>query len=207
MPICRHGYYGVVSLFALVVAVGCSGKPTGVDVPDIKPAEAAEAILAKYDSDSDGQLSRNELSNCPALSDALDRYDENADREISGDELTKRFTVWREGGLGISSLACRINFKGRPLEGAEISFIPETGFEDALQPAHGTTDDSGIAMLSIDASHMPADAHNMLGVQQGLFRVEITHPSVNIPAKYNAETELGKEVSFELGENVIRFSL
>ena len=43
------------------------------------------------------------------------------------------------------------------------------------------------------------------GVQQGLFRVEITHPTVTIPAKYNIETKLGKEVSFELGENVMRF--
>ena len=62
-------------------------------------------------------------------------------------------------------------------------------------------------MLSIDPSHLPADAHNMQGVQQGLFSVEITHPTVTIPPKYNVETQLGKEVSFELGENVMRFDL
>jgi len=207
MPLCRHVFYRVLVTFTVVAVVGCSGKPTKVKAPQIDPAGAANALLAQYDTDSDGQLSQAELSNCTALSDALDRYDENGDLKISGEELTKRFTGWLESGLGVSSLACQITFKGRPVEGAEISFVPETCFADTLQRASGTTDDSGVAMLSIDASHLPSDAYNMRGVQQGLFRVEITHPTVTIPAKYNVETQLGKEVSFELGENVIRFSL
>ena len=207
MPFCRHGSYRVFSILALATVIGCAGKPSGVDVPDIKPAEATGAILAQYDTDNDGQLSQAELSNCTALLDAMSQYDENGDRRISEDELTKRFTGWLESGLGVSSLACRVTLKGRPLEGAEINFIPEIGFQDSLQIAQGITDDSGVAMLSIDAAHLPSDAHNMRGVQQGLFRVEITHPTVQVPAKYNVETQLGKEVSFESGENVIRFNL
>ena len=77
----------------------------------------------------------------------------------------------------------------------------------AIQRATGTTDESGTAMLSVDAAHLPADAHNMRGVQQGLFRVQIHHSNVKIPSKYNTETELGREVSFETGENFITFSL
>ena len=206
MPSCHHVFYQVVAAFVVAV-VGCSGKPTGVKAPQINPAGATKALMAQYDTDNDGQLSQAELSNCTALSDALNRYDENGDLKISGEELTKRFTGWLEGGLGISSLACRLTFKGRPLEGAEISFVPDPCFADTLKRASGTTDDSGVAMLSIDPSHMPADAHNMQGVQQGLFSVEITHPTVTIPPKYNVETQLGKEVSFELGENVMRFDL
>ena len=207
MPLCPHVFYRVLSTFVVLAVVGCSGKPTGVKAPAINPAGAAKSLMTQYDTDRDGQLSQTELANCAALSDALDRYDKNGDLKISREELTKRFTSWLESGLGISSLTCRITFKGRPLEGAEVSLVPEPCFEDTLQRASGTTDDSGVAMLSIDASHMPSDAYNMRGVQQGLFRVEITHPDVAIPAKYNIETELGKEVSFELGENVIRFSL
>ena len=32
-------------------------------------------------------------------------------------------------------------------------------------------------------------------MQPGLYRVEITHPTVTLPAKYNTETTLGREVS------------
>ena len=94
-----------------------------------------------------------------------------------------------------------------PLAGAEVSLIPEECFAGALQPASGTTDESGIAVLSIDAAFLPADAKSVQGVQQGLFRIEIDHPEVEIPAKYNTNTRLGKEVSFETGENIITFTL
>lgn len=207
MPLFRHAYCRVLAILTVVAVVGCSSKPAGVKAPQIDPTGAANALMARYDTDSDGQLSQAELSNCTALLDALNRYDENGDLKISGEELTKRFTGWLDGGLGISSLACRVTFRGRPLKGAEISFVPDPCFKETLQRASGTTDDSGVAMLSIDPMHMPADAHNMRGVQQGLFRVEITHPTVTIPGRYNVETQLGKEVSFELGENVIRFKL
>lgn len=207
MPFYRHSFYRLHFFTALAFTVGCSGKPTGVEAPKIKPAAAVSALLTRYDEGGDGELSKAELSGCPALRDAMGRYDDNGDSKISGEELAKRFTGWLEGGLGVSSLACRVTLKGRPLEGAEIRFIPDACFEDTLQPATGITDDSGVAMLSIDASHLPADAQNMQGVQQGLYRVEISHPTVPIPGKYNVDTELGKEVSFELGENVMRFSL
>lgn len=191
--------------FAAVI--GCSDKPSAVDVPPIEPTKAAEALLVEYDSNRDGQLSRDEFMRCPGLADAMNHYDENRDKLISRDELITRFAGWVESGLGVSSLACCVTLKGRPLVGAEIAFIPEDCFGGTIQPASGITDDSGTAMLSIDADYLPQDAHNMLGVQQGLYRIEITHPTEKIPVKYNAESQLGKEVSFELGENYIRLSL
>ena len=33
------------------------------------------------------------------------------------------------------------------------------------------------------------------GVHCGIFRVVVTHPNVDIPAKYNTQTELGRIVS------------
>lgn len=192
---------------AYLAVVGCSSKPDRVKAPPIKPASAAEAILLQYDDDGDGQLSRDEFSDCPALEAAIGQYDKNGDQHISMEELTTRFSRWVESGLGVSSLACRVTMKGRPLVGAEIEFIPEACFEGAIQQATGTTDESGTAMLSVDVAHLPADAHNMRGVQQGLYRVRIHHADVKIPSKYNTETELGREVSFETGENFVTFSL
>jgi len=41
----------------------------------------------------------------------------------------------------------------------------------------------------------PADAPPRPLVQPGLYRVEITHPSITIPARYNVKTTLGLEVA------------
>ena len=187
--------------------IGCSNQPTAIDVPPINPAEATAAAFAQYDANSDSQLSRNELTACAALAGAVVHYDKNDDDQISAEELTSRFAGWVESGIGVSSLACRVTLKNRPLVGAKIVFIPEACFGNTLQPATGITDDSGTAMLSVDEAYLPKDAHNMRGVQQGLYRVEVTHPQERIPAKYNSATRLGKEVSFEIGENFIRFDL
>jgi hypothetical protein len=45
------------------------------------------------------------------------------------------------------------------------------------------------------AEDRPKNAPNMPLVQPGIYRVEITHPSVKIPAKYNTETTLGIEIT------------
>jgi hypothetical protein len=37
-------------------------------------------------------------------------------------------------------------------------------------------------------------------IQPGLYRVEITHPTVNVPAKYNSESTLGIEAAIA-GQN------
>ena len=52
----------------------------------------------------------------------------------------------------------------------------------------------------MDTQHLPSDLGNLRGVQQGLFKVQITHPKIKIPEKYNTKSMLGKEVSAETGE-------
>jgi hypothetical protein len=42
-------------------------------------------------------------------------------------------------------------------------------------------------------------------VHYGTFKVRITHPSIQIPAKYNTETELGYET--EVGNPYANFDL
>lgn len=198
----------LVVIIGIVAFVGCSRGPTAVKVPPIDPESAADGALALYDKNGDGQIAGDELTNWPALRDALkNNIDKNNDKLVSKDELIERFAMWAHGGVGISYLACRVTVGGRPLDGAEVKLIPESFFEDVIQPAHGTTGRSGTALLAIDKSFLPADLQNFSGVQQGFYRVEITHPSVNIPAKYNSDTRLGVEVSFDSGRNVVSFAL
>ncbi len=196
--------------FAIPIAiqVGCTRGPTAVEVPPIQPDEAARRALENYDANGDDQLSLEELQACPAIRNVIGRYDQDGDGQISQDELSKRFAMWVSGRVAVTTLACNVTLAGRPLAGARIELIPETFLADAVQPAKGVTDESGSAILGIDPAHLPDDMKDLQGVvHQGVFRVQITHPEVDIPAKYNANTELGLEVSADTGENFVRWRL
>lgn len=201
----------IVSVVLVTIAVtGCSRGPTAVKVPPIQPEIAAESALSQYDKNGDGELTKDELANCPALLDSLNksgRVDTNGDQRLSKQELVDRFTTWARGGIGVSYLACRVTIKGRPLNRAEVKLVPETILSDVIQPASGTTRRTGMAVLGIDKANLPSDLQNLRCVQQGLYRVEITHPSIQIPAKYNSNTTLGVEVSFDQGGYMVSFDL
>ena len=71
-----------------------------------------------------------------------------------------------------------------------MELVPESFLGDTLQPGEGTTNDRGMAKpVTVGA---PA---GLPGVEFGIYRVRITHPEIDIPARYNLETELGLELS------------
>ena len=44
----------------------------------------------------------------------------------------------------------------------------------------------------------------MRGVYGGTYKIEITHPNVQVPAKYNTSTTLGEEVARDtLGDRLV----
>ena len=47
--------------------------------------------------------------------------------------------------------------------------------------------------MRIAEEDLPESQKGMVGIHNGTYRVEITHPEVSIPAKYNTETTLGFE--------------
>jgi hypothetical protein len=195
-------------IITVAAVLGCSGGPTPVKVPPIQAEEAADAAFSLYDKDGDGLLKKEELSDCPAFQDAMkNNIDKNKDRQLSKDELVGRLSTWVNGGVGASFFSCRVTSRGRPLVGAQVKLIPEAFFGGVIQPAVGTTDRTGRALMSIDPSNLPEDLQNLRAVQQGHYRVEITHQNAKIPAKYNTETTLGVEVSFEKGRNSVNFKL
>ncbi len=207
-PPCR--ILSIVSVvFVAAISLGCSSGPTAVEVPAIDSETVAMEVMTLYDKDGDGFLNSDELSSCPSLLDASKkpRVDKDRDQRLSKGEFIERLEAWTNGGVGVSYLACSITKEGRPLNGAQIKLIPEAFLGEAIQPAEGTTDASGSAMLGIDKSNLPAALQNLRGVQQGLYRVEITHPSVQLPPKYNSATILGLEVSFDEGGYMVSFNL
>ena len=180
----------------LLLCAGCySGTPDRVNPPDVDPGGAAKKAMDQYDTNNDGQLSAEELVACPAILKDLEFFDANSDGNVSDDEIKARIQSWHDSRTGIMSFSCTVNLGGNPLVGAVVKFVPESFLGDAVIVASGTTEVGGMAIISIADEDAPENLKGIPGLTPGIYRVEITHPTTNIPAKYNTETTLGQEVS------------
>jgi hypothetical protein len=187
-------------IIVTIGAAGCSGRPAEVRT-EFKPSSMADAALKSYDTNGDNQLAGAELDAAPALKKYLALYDQDGDQGISREELQKRFASWEEGGVAFRRLDVRLTNNGRPLEGATITFEPESFMTDWVKPATGATDAAGLAKISVAAADLPpalaerAKNKSLLGVYVGSYKVKITHPSVKIPPEYQSGAALGEETS------------
>ncbi|MEX2137622.1 MAG: hypothetical protein WD894_00045 [Pirellulales bacterium] len=169
---------------------GCGGL-SAVAPPEVNADEAAAGAIEAYDDDGDGVLSEAELKDLPALT--MQTADKDSDGEVSADEIASRIRLWSEGETGLMTFYCNVTLDGRTLGGAEVTLDPEPFLGDAVMPASGVMRSDG-AILKIDPKLLPEDQRMIRGVQPGLYKVRITHPSAKIPARFNTETTLGQEI-------------
>jgi hypothetical protein len=176
--------------------IGCSGAPAGIEPPQWDPAVATERALNEYDSSGDQKLSKEELKASPGLLSALGRFDQDGDGAMSADELRSNLEAFRQQDASLVAVSCVVNRGNQPLEGATVKFVPEDFMSDSIKPASGVTGRDGTAPLSIAEAELPEEYRGRVsGVHCGIYRVEVTHPRVNVPAKYNAQSELGRIVT------------
>ena len=178
-----------LALAAFLVS-GCGGL-SELKPPQVNADEAADAAIEAYDSDGDSKLSETELAKLPALT--VKGADKDGDSQVSAEEIAARIRLWSEGETGIMSFYCMVTLDGRPLEGAEVKLDPEPFLGDAVKPASGVTRSDG-AILKIDPALLPEEDRYLRGVQPGLYKVRITHPSQKIAPRYNTATMLGQEI-------------
>jgi hypothetical protein len=177
-------------LITLVILVaGCSRG--GTDLPQVNPRDAGAEALAAYDTNKDGALDAKELEQCPALRVALKRIDKNNDGSLSADEIVDRFNFLREAGGGMS-VAVKVTLDRKALPGATVTLVPEKFMGAAFKPLSAVTDESGSGFLKAEgAGHLEAPC--------GFYRIEVSKKNAQgqetIPAKYNAKTALGYEIS------------
>ncbi len=187
----------------VVLLLGCHLSQQGIEVPQWEPSAAADRALAEYDSNGDGQLSRDELQTCPGLLSAIAAIDRDGDGSVSADELKASLQDLRQNEAALVEVRCVVTHGGRPLEGATVSFVPESFMGDAFRPASGITARNGVAFPTVDDEELPAEYRGRIrGVHCGFYRVVATHPAVNIPAKYNSQTERGRFVTLRNREVV-----
>ena len=184
---------GLVLAGVFVVSVGCPSHPPAIRPPAINAAQAGAKAIEMYDTNKDGKLSGEELDKCPGLKAALGAIDPSGEG-VTADMIAARIQAWKNMQTGrLPPVGCMVTHNGVPLEGAEVKLVPEKFLGDIMQVATGKTDKHGSASISIPTS---GDKYDPRGVPPGFYRVEITKPGLDIPAKYNTETTLGREVVY-----------
>lgn len=196
----KYPWISVRILIVTLVSVSilaCRRGPTPIPATSINAKSAAAKALEMYDKDSNGTLSDAEMS--PGLRYAAKRADANDDGALDATELRAMVDAWNQKSIGLFTLRCNVKFNRRPLAGAEVTLVPDPFLEGQVEAADGVTDEFGDTYLSVPKEKRPvADAPP--GVQLGLYRVVVSklkNGKESIPAKFNTESELGQEVSFD----------
>jgi hypothetical protein len=175
-----------------VLLAGCTRGPAGVHAPEWDPAAASQRAFSEYDSNHDGKLSKDELKKCPGLLATLKLFDVDGDGAISEKEIETKLREIHEQQAALVEVTCAVNRGGQPLEGATVTFVPEAFMGDAFGSASGVSGRDGTAFPTVADEDLPKELRGRVhGVHCGVFRVTVTHPHVDIPVKYNTQTELG----------------
>ncbi len=191
------------SSFALLAAalLFCALPACGnrVSPPAINAEAAAKQALADHDANGDGVLDARELEKCPSLLQAAKALDKDGDRRVSAAEIEARIRSFQQTRIGLMSVGCEVTLDGAPLAGAEVRLVPEKFLGPAVRPARGVTDAQGYVDFTTEGQNLP-------GVACGFYRVEVSKKDgagiESLPAKFNAQTVVGYEVSPDLRGNV-----
>ncbi|HEX3600695.1 MAG TPA: hypothetical protein VHU84_11170 [Lacipirellulaceae bacterium] len=193
-----HALRMLAAVFLLTISACNSGKIV-VKQPSIDASAAGKKALEMYDKNGDGVVSGDELEHAPALKEALGNLDTNGDKAVSADEVAARVNAWKAMKTGMTSLRCHVTLDGEPLTFATVTFEPESFLGNEIKTAIGTTNAMGDVAPSIpkeqrSSPKVPGGAHF------GLYKVRISkivNGKETIPAKYNTDTILGQEVSYD----------
>ncbi|MBN2021951.1 MAG: hypothetical protein JW809_04090 [Pirellulales bacterium] len=161
--------------------------------PPIDTDQAVAAAMKKYDKDKDGKLDEEELKKAPELRVARKRLDRNGDGAVEAAEIAARIEAWKASQLGLMAIACQVRHEGQPLSGAKVVWAPAPWLGKAYKAAEGTTDERGMANITVPKAPLP-------GAPPGFYRVRITHPDVKLPDEFNKKTILGGEVAVDVDE-------
>lgn len=180
-------------VLCLLTVAGCSRGPAAISVPYVDPSQAAESAIELYDIDHDGVLTEAELAACPGILGHLSLYDSDNSGSVSKEEIEKQISELRASRVGLTMLSVQLRLDGRPLKGAQVKLIAEKYLGEEVKSAIGTSNLRGIATMDIRDADLPASDHGLLGIHYGTYKIEVTHPDLPIPAKYNTQTTIGYE--------------
>lgn len=189
--------FGLTTLVAISLTSGCSNAPSRVSAPSISAGTASAAAITKYDKNADGGLDDTELKAVPGILRAKARFDKNGDGKVTADEIATRIGEWQGSKIGLTQYSLMFTLDGQPLNGATVKFVPEDWLGAAVQAGTGTTDATGRVNLAIAPGDLQPNEAGLNGMRLGVYKIEITHPMMQIPPKFNTATEIGVEIAHD----------
>lgn len=163
----------------------------------------ADAAMELYDTDGDGQISKTEREASAGLSACWFRFDENGDGQTSREEISNRITLYVDSRVGLSSFNAEVSLDGQPLEGANVTLVPEPFLVPVIEDSTGTTGGGGYVSLQVPGEEVP-------GARIGIYRVVVTGPGIAQQYTSADTTPIGVEVSPQTEDDVMgmpRFEL
>lgn len=174
------------------IAAGCASGPSRVTAPRIDASSAASGAIRLCDRDGNGAVSPAEAAASPGLAAAFERIDTDRDGSLSAAEIAARIADWANHGVGIVAQPVQITWNGKALSGGRVELVPEPYLKRWLKPAGSAIAPNGTCRPSLPPEDLPQGLRT--GMHCGLYTVRITHPTVNVPARYNKESILGIEM-------------
>ncbi|MDC0937146.1 hypothetical protein OAS39_12750 [Pirellulales bacterium] len=184
----------LLTAFGFLTFLGCYNQTVRVIHPELDTLAAAHEAIELYDKDGNKSLSKAELSASPALLGAFKKYDGNGDSQLQVDEISQSLAAWAGDGLAMTPCRCTVRLNGKLLHGARVRFIPEPFLASVLKEASGVTNSRGLTLVTTPDEQLPEANQGLGAIYVGLYRIEVTHPSVEIPARFNSESILGDEM-------------
>jgi hypothetical protein len=176
----------------VVAAIGCS-RSTTQQASAIDPSAATVKVLEQYDRNGDRSLSARELKASAALSLSAARIDKNRDGSLSEDEIRDRVTT-QAALAGRFLFQVSVSSQGKPLPGAEVTFIPEPFMGEGSQSYGGTTGQNGICSLKgVD--------FKTLGIPNGFYQIHIVHADRQI------DVVRGVEIANDVTRDIVEIEL
>ena len=168
-------------------SAGCMGGTNRVPVPDFDPTAIGAKAVELHDRNADGLISAKELEGAPSLESAKNRLDKNGDGNLDASEIAVRIQAYIDYRSALAPVDCTVTRGGRPVDGATVTYEPETFMGDGIVPAMGTTNAEGTAVLSVSEEHLPSPRHS--GVRPGFYRVQVKLADGTEVTKLNAGVE------------------
>jgi len=178
-----------------VTITACNSGPARIPPVNVNVDAVLSELMSEFDTDRNGSLSRGELAAMPPLADCLSHCRRDSKDEISVEELAATLRRIFDPRTAVVSASCLVRCNGQPLSGANVKFVPLPVFKNKLSVGTGITDSDGYATIAAAPEDLPNAAPKIALITPGLYLVEVTHPSKQIPEKYNRQTVLGREVS------------
>lgn len=189
-----------------VLFVGCGSGPNAIEPIYINAGAASSEAIQLYDHNGDNRLDDAELANVPGILLHKDKYDVDKDGFVSEEEIANRIGNWRDKGIGFATVRISVLLDKRPLSGATVRFVPEPYLGEAPKIGTAVTDSSGDAKMSVAKEYIPEDLRvaRMRGMFGGTYRIEVTHPNIELPERYRNGSALGNEIARDtVGDGIV----